>query len=106
MATDADTWLRVLTASQEFEVSTAAQAADGSTLVAGFIRGGPMGHLLAKGHARTSGASIISGSLGKKESAVDAFVRWARAYADQTESDHAALVAAIKAGRLPAEHGV
>ncbi len=67
---------------------------------------GVTGHLLAKGHARTSGASIISGYLGKKESAVDAFVRWARAYADQTESDHAALVAAIKAGRLPAEHGV
>ena len=67
---------------------------------------GIVGHLLAKGHARTSGASIISGYLGKKESAVEAFVHWARAYADQTEADHAVLVAAVKAGRLPYEPGV
>ena len=67
---------------------------------------GIVGHLLAKGHARTSGASIISGYLGKKESAVEAFVHWARAYADQTERDHAVLVAAVKAGRLPYEPGV
>ena len=40
---------------------------------------GVTGHLLAKGHARTSGASIISGYLGKRESAVDAFVAWAKA---------------------------
>lgn len=67
---------------------------------------GVTGHLLAKGHARTSGASIISGYLGKRESAVDAFVAWARGYADQTEADHAALVAAIASGRLPSEPGV
>ena len=67
---------------------------------------GITGHLLAKGHARTSGASIISGYLGKKESAVDAFVAWARSYADQTEADHAELVAAIASGRLPSEPGV
>jgi len=67
---------------------------------------GVTGHLLAKGHARTSGASIISGYLGKRESAVDAFVAWARSYADQTEADHADLVAAIASGRLPAEPGV
>ena len=67
---------------------------------------GIVGHLLAKGHARTSGASIISGYLGKKDAAVEAFVRWARAYADQTEADHADLVAAVRAGRLPYEPGV
>lgn len=67
---------------------------------------GVTGHLLAKGHARPSGASIISGYLGKRDSAVDAFVTWARAYADQTESDHAELVAAIASGRLPSEPGV
>ncbi|HHU40087.1 MAG TPA: DUF2252 domain-containing protein [Propionibacterium sp.] len=67
---------------------------------------GIVGHLLAKGHARTSGASIISGYLGKKDAAVEAFVRWARAYADQTEADHAQLVAAVEAGKLPYEPGV
>ena len=67
---------------------------------------GIVGHLLAKGHARTSGASIISGYLGKKDPAVEAFVEWARAYADQTEADHAVLVKAVKAGRLPYEPGI
>ena len=32
--------------------------------------------------------------------------RFARAYADQTERDHASLVRAVKDGRMPAEHGV
>ncbi len=64
---------------------------------------GIVGHLLAKGHARTSGASVISGYLGKTDAAADAFSDWARAYADQTEADHAQLVKAVKAGRLPYE---
>lgn len=67
---------------------------------------GIVGHLLAKGHARTSGASIISGYLGKKDTAVEAFIAWARAYADQTEADHAVLVKAVKAGKLPHEPGL
>ena len=50
--------------------------------------------------------SIISGYLGKKDPAVEAFVEWARAYADQTEADHAVLVKAVKAGRLPYEPGI
>lgn len=62
---------------------------------------GIVGHLLAKGHARTSGASRIAGYLGEFENAAVAFARWARAYADQTEADHAAFVRAIAAGRLP-----
>jgi len=67
---------------------------------------GIVGNLLAKGHARTSGASIISGYLGKRDSAAGAFAAWARAYADQTEKDHATLQAAVKAGKLPYEPGV
>lgn len=61
------------------------------------------GHLLAKGHARTSGASVISGYLGKSDSPVDAFARWAQAAADQTEADHAALTKAIHKGQLPSD---
>ena len=67
---------------------------------------GIVGHLLAKGHARTSGASVISGYLGKSDAPADAFTAFARAYADQMESDHAELVKAVQAGRLPYEPGV
>jgi uncharacterized protein (DUF2252 family) len=64
------------------------------------------GALLAKGHARSTGATMLSGFLGKGDVADRAFARFARAYADQTESDHQALLQAVKSGRLPAEHGV
>ena len=62
---------------------------------------GIVGRLLAKGHARTSGASMIAGYLGDGEAAGEAFARFARLYADQTEADWASLVAAAKAGKLP-----
>jgi uncharacterized protein (DUF2252 family) len=64
------------------------------------------GILLAKGHARSTGATILSGYLGKGDSADRAFARFARAYADQTEADHQALQKAVNAGRLLAELGV
>ena len=67
---------------------------------------GIVGHLLAKGHARTSGASVISGYLGKSDAVAEAFVAWARAYADQTERDHAELARAVASGRLPSEPGI
>jgi hypothetical protein len=35
-----------------------------------------------------------------------AFCRFARAYADQTERDHATLVSAVRNGTLPAETGI
>lgn len=62
---------------------------------------GIVGHLLAKGHARTSGASMIAGYLGDGAAAGDAFATFARRYADQTEADHAALLAAARSGKLP-----
>jgi uncharacterized protein (DUF2252 family) len=64
------------------------------------------GALLAKGHARSTGATLLSGYLGKGDVADRAFARFARRYADQTEADHQALLLAVKSGRLPAEHGV
>jgi uncharacterized protein (DUF2252 family) len=67
---------------------------------------GVCGHLLAKGHARTSGASMIAGYLGASEKVDMAFSRFAQAYADQTERDHQALVDAVAAGQLPVEHGI
>ena len=64
-----------------------------------------LGLLLAKGHARTSGASIIAGYIGRSDAVPDAFVDFARRYADQTEADHAAMVKAARNGRLPAPEG-
>jgi uncharacterized protein (DUF2252 family) len=67
---------------------------------------GVVGQLLAKGHARTSGASMIAGYMGRSERVDRALSRFARRYADQTEADHAALVAAVDRGVLPVERGV
>ena len=64
------------------------------------------GALLAKGHARSTDATVLSGYLGKGDVADRAFARFAKAYADQTEADHKGLQQAVKSGRLPAEHGI
>jgi uncharacterized protein (DUF2252 family) len=64
---------------------------------------GICGYLLAKSHARTSGASMIAGYIGGGAKLGEALCRFARAYADQVESDHAALVDAVRRGVLPAE---
>lgn len=61
------------------------------------------GKLLAKGHARTSGASMIAGYVGSSDALEVALSRFARAYADQTERDHQALVDAVACGRFPVE---
>ncbi|CAN5671462.1 hypothetical protein BH24ACT11_BH24ACT11_19750 [soil metagenome] len=67
---------------------------------------GICGRLLAKGHARTSGASMIAGYVGKSDSLDRALCRFARKYSDQTERDHECLVRAVARGRLPVERGV
>ncbi|GLY00288.1 MULTISPECIES: DUF2252 domain-containing protein [Actinoplanes] len=64
---------------------------------------GICGFLLAKSHARTSGASVIAGYVGSGDKLDESLCRFARAYADQVERDHAALVAAVRRGELPAE---
>jgi hypothetical protein len=66
---------------------------------------GIVGHLLAKGHARTSGASMIAGYAGATDKLDRALAKFARAYADQTEADHAALVKATHRGILPVADG-
>ncbi len=60
------------------------------------------GWVLARAHARSGSPNRIAGYLGKSESFDRAMVRFANRYADQNEADHAALVAAIDAGRVPA----
>jgi uncharacterized protein (DUF2252 family) len=63
---------------------------------------GVCGLLLAKSHARTSGASMIAGYIGTSDKMDHAICRFALAYADQTERDHESLVAAVARGILPA----
>jgi len=60
------------------------------------------GWTLARAHARAGDAAKISGYLGKNSRFDEAIAKFATAYADQAERDHAALVKAIRAGRLRA----
>ncbi|MFJ9608086.1 DUF2252 domain-containing protein [Kitasatospora sp. NPDC101176] len=64
------------------------------------------GALLARAHAHTADPALLAGYCGKSEALDEAVAAFAVAYADRTEADHADLVAAVRAGRLPAEHGV
>ena len=60
------------------------------------------GWILSRAHAKSGDAAMISGYLGKSEQFDLAIGAFAAAYADQNERDHAALVAAVKAGRVEA----
>lgn len=60
------------------------------------------GELLAKAHARTGDPAALAGYAGTNDRLDGALAAFAVAYADQTEKDHAALVAAIRAGRIRA----
>ena len=58
------------------------------------------GRALARAHARTGNPALIAGYLGKNNTFDRAIATFAGKYADQTESDHAAFVKAVRAGRL------
>jgi len=60
------------------------------------------GWTLARAHAKSGDAATISGYLGKSDTFDRALGQFARAYADQTQKDHAALVKAISSGRVNA----
>ena len=57
--------------------------------------------VLARAHARTADAVVLSAYLGKGAAFEDAIGTFAVAYAGQTEQDHASLQKAVKSGRLP-----
>jgi hypothetical protein len=60
------------------------------------------GEILAKAHARTGDAATIAGYCGRSDRLDRAIVRFAIAYADQTERDHVRLLDAIRAGEMEA----
>ena len=55
------------------------------------------GEALARAHARSGDRFAIAAYLGRGERFADALVRFAGAYADQNERDHAAFAAAVTA---------
>ena len=61
------------------------------------------GWAVARAHAKAGDAAVIGGYLGSNDAFDQALSRFARAYADQTEQDHAALVKAVKTARIRAE---
>jgi hypothetical protein len=63
------------------------------------------GWALARAHAQSGRAAEIAGYLGSSSAFDEAIVRFAAAYADQSELDHQKLLAAIKAGQTSAQPG-
>jgi hypothetical protein len=58
------------------------------------------GWALARAHARSGDPAQISGYLGRSDVFDRALASFAETYADQTERDHAALVAVIRADQI------
>jgi uncharacterized protein (DUF2252 family) len=75
---------------------------EGSSLQQINLYAGICGSVLARAHAKSGDAAKISGYLGKGDEFDVAIGKFALAYADRNEHDHAALVAAVKTGRIKA----
>jgi hypothetical protein len=61
------------------------------------------GWTLARAHARSGDRIAIAAYLGGGDSFDQAIAEFAESYADQSERDHAALVAATDSGRIESE---
>lgn len=59
------------------------------------------GWALARAHARSGDASMLSGYMGSSDSLADSISEFAVAYANQNEQDYKKMMSAIRAGRLP-----
>jgi hypothetical protein len=59
------------------------------------------GWALALAHAKSGDAAMLAGYIGKNEALDDAMVKFAHAYASQTDRDYDQLVAAAQQGRIP-----
>jgi uncharacterized protein (DUF2252 family) len=64
------------------------------------IYGQLCGWALARAHGRASHPWLVSGYIGTSDAFDDAMGMFAIAYADQAERDHAALKAAVSAGKI------
>jgi predicted alpha/beta hydrolase len=73
------------------------EAFDAKTLS---VYGMACGWALARAHAKGGDETTISGYLGMEGNFDAAMGKFAIAYADQAECDHAALKAAVRAGKI------
>jgi uncharacterized protein (DUF2252 family) len=64
------------------------------------VYAGACGWVLARAHAKAGDPWMISGYLGSKSQFDTAMGKFALNYADQAEMDHAALKAAVRAGKI------
>jgi uncharacterized protein (DUF2252 family) len=64
------------------------------------------GRVLARAHCRSGDAVLLSAYMGDTGAFEDAIADFGVAYADQTERDHQALLAAVRAGRIEAQMGM
>jgi hypothetical protein len=61
---------------------------------------GLCGWALALAHAKSGDPAMIAGYCGKSSALDEAIAKFAMAYMEQTELDHAALVEAARKGRI------
>jgi uncharacterized protein (DUF2252 family) len=94
---DRDIYVRQL---RDMKFSVDVEQLDPKTF-AGYARA--CGTVLALGHARSGDPTAISGYMGSSDAFAQAIASFSEAYAEQTQRDHAALLAAIKEGRVQAE---
>ena len=87
---------------RQFKDMKGSAEVDGATEQSMRRYAGLCGWTLARAHARSGGAEVIAGYLGRGEVFDHAVADFAVAYADQNDRDHAAFVAAIRDGRIPA----
>jgi thiamine monophosphate kinase len=61
------------------------------------------GRALARAHAKSGDAALISGYLGNGAAFDEAVLAYAEGYADQVEMDYKLFKKAIRSGRFPIE---
>jgi uncharacterized protein (DUF2252 family) len=84
------------------DMKMSARIEEGASATQAMLYAELCGRTLAHAHARSGDAALISGYLGKSDDFDQALGDFALAYADQNEKDHAAMVDAVKAGKLEA----
>ena len=64
---------------------------------------GLCGRALARAHARSGDAVVMTGYMGQSSAFEEALANFSEAYAKQNERDYAALVEAVREGRIEAQ---
>jgi uncharacterized protein (DUF2252 family) len=93
---DRDFYVRQL---RDMKISITMEAMDKTVLK---FYGETCGRVLARAHARSGDAAMIAGYMGTSSAFEEAATNFAAQYADQTDHDYAALVEAVRSGRLEA----